>query len=64
MQKKSEGKRREGKRRRSDREPVEFICPRCKRTEIFYLPTDQELKCPDCKRNMVIKEVLAEGKSY
>ena len=47
------------------KEAVEVICPRCKRTEIVYLPKEEMPKCPDCRAvRMVFRELLAEGKSY
>lgn len=45
-------------------EPVEIICPKCKRTQIIYLPKEVIPKCQDCKTQMVLREVLIEGKSY
>ena len=44
--------------------PVEVVCPKCQRTEIVYIPKEQIPKCPDCKTQMVLREVLREGKSY
>ncbi len=43
---------------------VELICPKCKRTEIIYVPAEEIPKCPDCNVRMTIREVLREGKSY
>jgi ribosomal protein S27E len=43
---------------------VELMCPKCKRTEIIYVPAEEVPKCPDCNIRMIIKEVLREGKSY
>lgn len=43
---------------------VEILCPKCKRTEIIHVPTEQLPRCPVCKIQMVIREVLTEGKSY
>lgn len=45
-------------------EAVEIKCPRCKRTEILYLPEENMPKCRKCRVGMVIKELLKEGKSY
>lgn len=45
-------------------EPVEVVCPKCKRTEIIYLPKEEMPRCPKCKKEMVISELLNEGKSY
>ena len=41
-----------------------MVCPRCKRTEIVYLPKEEVPNCPICKVEMVVKEVLTEGKAY
>jgi hypothetical protein len=49
---------------RSKQEPVEVICPKCRYTEIIYLPTDDLPICPECKIRMSISELLDEGKSY
>lgn len=49
---------------REKQEPVEVVCPRCKHTEIVYLPKEEIPKCPHCGRQMVISELLDEGKSY
>jgi ribosomal protein S27E len=49
---------------RDKKEPIEIKCPKCNRTEIIYLPIEDFPKCPDCKIEMVIKELLDEGKSY
>jgi len=43
---------------------VEVMCPKCRRTEILYVPAEEVPKCPDCNVRMTIKEVLREGKSY
>lgn len=49
---------------RSTKEAIEVICPKCKRTEIIYLPEEEMPKCEHCKIRMVIRELLDEGKSY
>ena len=46
------------------KEPVQVKCPKCKRTQIVYIPQEEVPKCPDCKIQMNIEEVLVEGKSY
>ena len=46
------------------KEALEIICPRCNRTEIVYIPVQQIPKCPECKLQMVIRELMKEGKSY
>lgn len=47
-----------------NKEYVELVCPKCKRTEIIYLPADEFPKCPDCDVRMKIRELLKEGKAY
>jgi len=49
---------------RSKQEPVEIICPKCRYTEIIYLPITDFPRCPTCKTQMLINELLDEGKSY
>ena len=50
--------------KRSKREPIEVICPKCRYTEIIYLPDEDLPRCPRCKVQMSISELLDEGKSY
>lgn len=49
---------------RSRREPVEIICPKCRYTEIVYLPLADLPRCPECNTKMMIAELLDEGKAY
>jgi len=49
---------------RKKKEAIEVICPKCNRTEIVYIPKEDIPKCPNCGINMVIRELLTEGKSY
>ena len=43
---------------------VEAVCPKCRHTEIVKIPRDIPFpKCPKCNSNMLIKELLREGKS-
>ena len=49
---------------REKAEAVEVRCPKCKRTEIVYLPKEEIPKCETCRIRMVIRELLDEGKSY
>ena len=49
---------------REESEAVEIECPKCKDTMIVYLPKETVPKCPRCGTQMVIKELLDEGKSY
>ena len=48
---------------RQQKEAVEIVCPKCKRTEIVYITTEEMPKCEDCNASMVIRELLKEGKS-
>lgn len=43
---------------------VQVICPICKETQIIYVPDEPVPQCPDCRVDMIVKEVLDEGKSY
>jgi ssDNA-binding Zn-finger/Zn-ribbon topoisomerase 1 len=43
---------------------VEVKCPRCEYTQIKYIPKEEIGKCPQCGGNMIISEILEEGKSY
>ncbi|WP_167512631.1 hypothetical protein [Oceanidesulfovibrio marinus] len=55
----------EKKREKRERsEAAEVMCPKCGKTEIVYIPQEEVPMCPICKRQMVIKELLTEGKSY
>jgi predicted nucleic-acid-binding Zn-ribbon protein len=50
---------------RGKREPIEVICPKCRYTEIIYLPVEDLPLCPQCSNiRMSISELLDEGKSY
>jgi len=49
---------------RDKREAIQVKCPKCKRTQIVYIPEEHIPKCPDCKIQMNIEELLDEGKSY
>lgn len=49
---------------RGKKEPIQIKCPRCKLTEIIYIPDQDVPKCPECGNRMVIVELLDEGKSY
>ena len=49
---------------RGPAEPVEVGCPKCSRTSIIYLPREPVPRCPECNVEMVIRELLDEGKSY
>ncbi|SME91929.1 hypothetical protein [Desulfovibrio gilichinskyi] len=43
-------------------EAVEVVCPKCRETCIVYFPKESMPICPYCKVEMIIKEVLTEGK--
>lgn len=45
-------------------EPIEVECPKCRETQIVYIPKETIPKCPKCNVQMVIRELLDEGKSY
>ena len=45
-------------------EPIEIKCPKCGHTQIIYLPDEHVPRCPTCDIQMVISELLDEGKSY
>ncbi|WP_303722837.1 hypothetical protein [Malonomonas rubra] len=49
---------------RGRQEAVEIICPKCRYTEIIYLPKEEIPRCPKCNSEMMINELLDEGKSY
>ena len=44
------------------REAVEVVCPICKHSQIVYFPEEEMPRCPKCKKKMIVKEVLTEGK--
>ena len=44
-------------------EPVQIECPKCRHTEIIYIPIEEMPLCPKCGIRMVIRELLDEGKS-
>jgi hypothetical protein len=45
-------------------EAVEIECPKCKETRIVYIPKEEIPRCPKCNVQMVIRELLDEGKAY
>jgi ssDNA-binding Zn-finger/Zn-ribbon topoisomerase 1 len=55
---------RESTMKRGNREPIEVVCPKCRYTEIIYLPIEDLPRCPQCDVRMSISELLDEGKSY
>ncbi|EPR37062.1 hypothetical protein dsx2_1005 [Desulfovibrio sp. X2] len=53
-----------GDERKERQAMVEVICPVCKHTEIVLIPKEEIPKCPRCGKQMLVKELLTEGKSY
>ncbi len=49
---------------REKAEAVQVKCPLCDHTEIVYLPREEIPKCPIHNVEMIIQELLDEGKSY
>ena len=49
---------------RKKMEAIEVVCPKCKRTEIVYLPDEDIPRCQNCNIQMIIQELLDEEKSY
>lgn len=49
---------------RDKAEAVQVKCPICDHTEIIYIPKEEIPECPKCKVEMIIRELLDEGKSY
>ncbi len=56
----------DGKKEKKDEkiEYVEVVCPKCKHKEIIRLPKESIPKCPVCGTQMMISELLDEGKYY
>ena len=46
------------------KEALEVRCPKCGRTQIIYIPGEDIPKCPDDGTQMIINELLDEGKYY
>ena len=49
---------------RTKLEAIEVECPKCKETMIVYIPKEDVPKCQKCNVQMVLRELLDEGKSY
>ena len=49
---------------RDKAEAVQVKCPICDHTEIIYIPKEEIPRCPVDNVQMVICELLNEGKSY
>jgi ribosomal protein S27E len=47
---------------RYEREFVEVACPICGTRRIICLPEESLPKCEICRKEMIIKEILTEGK--
>lgn len=45
-------------------EAIEVKCPKCGYKQIIYSPKEDIPKCPKCGTQMVISELLMEGKYY
>lgn len=43
-------------------EAVEVVCPKCRQTQIVYFPKENMPVCQHCRIEMVLKEILTEGK--
>jgi len=52
------------KKKKDAPEPVQVRCVSCGYTNIIYLPDEPMTSCPNCHKEMVIEELLDEGKSY
>ena len=48
---------------RDKKEPIQVKCPRCRLTNIIYIPEQEIPRCPDCDIPMTFEELLDEGKS-
>lgn len=47
---------------RYKREFIEVVCPICRITKIIAVPEEDIPNCEKCRKPMVIKEILTEGK--
>jgi ribosomal protein S27E len=45
-------------------EAIEVKCPKCGRTQIVYIPREELPSCPDDGTQMIINELLDEGKAF
>lgn len=41
---------------------VEVMCPKCRTTRIIVVPEEPMPRCETCRVEMIVKEVLTEGK--
>ena len=50
---------------RGKSEALQLICPKCRFQKIVYAPLEDLPLCPECiDVQMIIEELLDEGKSY
>ena len=49
-------------KKKEPQEAVEVRCPKCGRIQIVYIPSEEIPKCPDDGTQMMIRELLDEGK--
>ncbi len=49
---------------RDKAEAVQVKCPVCDQTQIIYLPKEPIPRCPIHDVEMILRELLDEGKSY
>lgn len=47
---------------RYKREFIEVYCPTCQVSKIICVPEEPMPLCDICRKNMIIKEILTEGK--
>ena len=58
------GQQDKGKGKVERYEAIEVKYPKCGYLSIIYIPKEDIPKCPECGTQMVINELLDEGKSY
>ncbi len=54
-------------KRKEEKEEImtlEVVCPKCGYKKIIYAPKEKIPKCPKCGTQMMISEILTEGKYY
>lgn len=47
---------------KEEQHAVEVVCPKCRQTQIVYFPKEPMPVCQKCRVEMVLKEILTEGK--
>jgi len=45
-------------------EPVEVICPQCRRVQIVYLDKEKIPECRKCGIQMTLHDILKDGKTH